>query len=181
MLQDASVEGSSDANDSALLRKIVQGEFEFHEATWKDISPEAIHFIKTLMCQDPKDRPSCDEALKHPWLNDKSNLEQRAAQRRRRNSGPFLESSSWTAVQQIAFVISVLVILGSYSALISYVFNIAKPHVLFQEFIANIRSEFGQIYDGVNATIDDCLETTSKALWTYMNSIFDLNCFINVE
>lgn len=149
----------------------MQGDYEFHEATWKDISPEAIHFIRTLMCQDPNERPNCDEALTHPWLNDRHNLEKRAAERKRKNSSPFLEHSSWTVVQQIAFVISVLVILGSYSALITYLFNIAKPGVYVHGFIANIRSEFDQIYGSVCTSIDNCLDAARRLIWHYLTLI----------
>jgi serine/threonine protein kinase len=37
---------SGEDNDEALLKKIVNGEYEFIEATWKNISPEAVQFIK---------------------------------------------------------------------------------------------------------------------------------------
>ena len=50
-------------NESALLKKIINGEYEFLYDTWKDVSPEAIEFIKMLMTSDPKDRPTCEEAL----------------------------------------------------------------------------------------------------------------------
>ena len=46
-----------------MLKKIINGEYEFLEETWKDISPEAVEFIKLLMTADPQKRPTCDEAL----------------------------------------------------------------------------------------------------------------------
>ena len=46
-----------------MLKKIINGEYEFLEETWKDVSPEAVEFIKLLMTADPKKRPTCEEAL----------------------------------------------------------------------------------------------------------------------
>lgn len=54
---------SGSENESILLKKIINGEYEFLEETWKDTSPEAIDFIRLLMTSDPQKRPTCEEAL----------------------------------------------------------------------------------------------------------------------
>ena len=46
---------SSDA-DALLMKKIVNCDYKFIESTWKDISPQAIDFIQSLMCPDPNSR-----------------------------------------------------------------------------------------------------------------------------
>ena len=62
-------------------------------------------------------RPSCDEALSHPWLTDRQNLEERAAERKRKSSLVFSQENGeeWSMGQQVAFIVSVLVILGMVS------------------------------------------------------------------
>ena len=52
--------------------------------------------------------------------------------------------------QQVAFVICVFIIIGSYSALISYVFNINKPKVVVQD----LKVEFLETYDSVFSQVD---------------------------
>ena len=53
-------------------------------------------------------------------------------------------------------------ILGSYTALITYVFNIGKPcNVIFAEFMSHMRLEyedFSKIYNNVYATIENCVD-----------------------
>jgi len=64
--------------------------------------------------------------------------------------------------QQVAFIVSVLVILGSYTALITYVFNIGKPcNVILAEFMSHMKLEyedFSKIYNNVYATIENCID-----------------------
>ena len=86
-----------------------------------------------------RDRPSCDQALRHKWLTNVDNLKQKAAEYQKRKLEtlilPTQDSSGWRLSEQIAFVISVFVILGSYTAMITYVFNIGKPSQLLIDFI----------------------------------------------
>jgi hypothetical protein len=97
------------------------------------------------MTPNPKNRPTCQEALAHPWLNDRHNLE-----KRKRRDSTYLENPKWTAGQQAAFIICVFIIIGSYSALITYVFNITKPVDLMQD----LKVEFLEIYDTVFYSVD---------------------------
>ena len=97
------------------------------------------------MTPNPKNRPTCQEALAHPWLNNRHNLE-----KRKRRDSSYLENPKWTAGQQAAFIICVFIIICSYSALITYVFNITKPVDLMQD----LKLEFLEIYDTVFYSVD---------------------------
>lgn len=166
-MQEAS--SSKNENEGALLRKIANGEYEFLSETWSDISPQAIDFIQKLMCKNPDERLTCQEALSHPWLNDRTNLEQRAANRKRKTS-MLLDSSFWTWGQQVAFAFSVLVILGSYSALINYLFNVAvvKPSAI----VHSLKVEFVQLYDNVYPYVDNYFETACMFFNKVVNILF---------
>ena len=90
-------------------------------------------------CVTFRDRPTCDQALRHKWLTNVDNLKQKAAEYQKRKFEtlilPTQEPSGWRLSEQIAFVISVFVILGSYTAMITYLFNIGKPSQLLIDFI----------------------------------------------
>ena len=45
-IHETSSQAEKGTNEEALLRKIVNADYQFHPETWKDISPEAIDFIK---------------------------------------------------------------------------------------------------------------------------------------
>jgi len=61
-----------DTNTMKLYSKIRQGNYEFSEADWKSVSNEGKDFVKKLLCVDPKARMSVKEALKHPWIAQKT-------------------------------------------------------------------------------------------------------------
>ncbi|KAF1992632.1 calmodulin dependent protein kinase [Aulographum hederae CBS 113979] len=44
----------------------------FHTRYWSDVSDDAKDFIKSLLCPDPRLRPSSEQALKHSWLSGKN-------------------------------------------------------------------------------------------------------------
>jgi len=141
------------------------------EETWKDVSPEAVEFIKLLMTADPKKRPTCEEALGHKWLNDWDNLETRAEDKKRKLS---VLESHWSVGQQVAFALSVIVILGSYSALVAYVFNLGKPTV----FLNHLKEEFDRLYFNVYSYVDyfwDCPYNWYLKGWNYLCSFCSLS------
>ena len=70
--------------------------------------------------------------------------------KRKRRDSTYLENPKWTASQQAAFIICVFIIICSYSALITYVFNITKPVDLMQD----LKLEFLEIYDTVFYSVD---------------------------
>ena len=57
-----------DENDANLLEQILEGNIEFDSPFWDDISLDAKEFICSLMSLAPNNRPSCEEAMKHPWI-----------------------------------------------------------------------------------------------------------------
>ncbi|XP_055345151.1 calcium/calmodulin-dependent protein kinase type 1-like isoform X2 [Paramacrobiotus metropolitanus] len=60
-----------DAEDvDDLLVKNAVGEYEFDSPDWDDISEAAMDFIQHLLCVDPTERMTCEEALSHPWITD---------------------------------------------------------------------------------------------------------------
>lgn len=56
-------------DNNELFTLIKGGKFEFPTPYWDTISDGAKDLIKSLLVVDPSKRLSCDEILKHPWLN----------------------------------------------------------------------------------------------------------------
>ena len=126
--------------DETLFKKILTGDFKFHESSWSHISPEARDFIRCLLCPDPFQRPTCEEALSHPWLNDRQSLENRSAQKRSNKSLTADEKWSWP--QQAAFGLSFAIIAYSYVGLLVFVFNLGDSS--FGPF-ENVEIEFAAL------------------------------------
>lgn len=59
----------NDNNKDRKARKIVECVYNFPNSIWKDISLEAIDFIRHLLILDPDKRMSADDALIHPFLS----------------------------------------------------------------------------------------------------------------
>jgi calcium-dependent protein kinase len=55
-------------SDASIREEILSGEFEFDDDVWDDVSDQAKDFIASLLEFDPVDRPTAEEALKHPWI-----------------------------------------------------------------------------------------------------------------
>jgi len=51
-----------------LFRKIVSGKFEFKEADWSDVSPDAKDLVQKLLALDPDERLTSSQALRHKWM-----------------------------------------------------------------------------------------------------------------
>ena len=47
-IHETSSQAEQGSNEEALLRKIVNADYQFHPDTWQDISPEAISFIRSV-------------------------------------------------------------------------------------------------------------------------------------
>uniref|UniRef100_A0A1I8BSJ5 Protein kinase domain-containing protein n=1 Tax=Meloidogyne hapla TaxID=6305 RepID=A0A1I8BSJ5_MELHA len=58
-----------DENDANLFAQIIKGEYEFDSPYWDEISDSAKDFISHLMCCNPDQRYSCEQALAHPWIS----------------------------------------------------------------------------------------------------------------
>lgn len=58
------------SNDNEIIQRVKLGKFSFHEKNWKDISENAKDFISQLLIKDPSKRPSAEDALNHPWIQE---------------------------------------------------------------------------------------------------------------
>ncbi len=69
-------------NNNDIFNKIVNEEPNFDNSKWKNITIEAINFIKNCMNKNPQKRFSAEKALNHPWfkslhiMSDTTNLDQ---------------------------------------------------------------------------------------------------------
>lgn len=63
------------AHDHEILIKIKRGFYSMSGPQWEGISEQAKCFIRFLLQKDPDKRPSAEEALKHPWLQQQDTVE----------------------------------------------------------------------------------------------------------
>jgi serine/threonine protein kinase len=53
-----------------MIEKIKLGRISFSDACWEKISDNAKNLITKLIAFESNDRPSAEEALKHPWITE---------------------------------------------------------------------------------------------------------------
>ncbi len=58
------------SSDQEVFRKIKAGTPPYNDINWLNISDEAKNFVQELLTVDPLERPSAEDALKHPWIMD---------------------------------------------------------------------------------------------------------------
>ncbi|XP_066519187.1 serine/threonine-protein kinase H1 [Hoplias malabaricus] len=51
-----------------LFKAILRGSYSFHGQPWSSVSNQAKDFIERLLSQNPEQRMTAEQALKHPWL-----------------------------------------------------------------------------------------------------------------
>jgi len=51
-----------------LLSRIQKCDYSFPDNHWKDVSEDAKNLVSSLLLTDSKLRPSAEEVLRHPWL-----------------------------------------------------------------------------------------------------------------
>jgi calcium-dependent protein kinase len=56
------------ATDQEIMKKVKIGKFSFSDPIWNSISDQAKDFITQLLTKDQNKRPSAEQALKHPWI-----------------------------------------------------------------------------------------------------------------
>ena len=56
------------ASDQEIMKKVKTGKFSFSDPAWNNISENAKDFITQLLIKDQDKRPSAEQALKHPWI-----------------------------------------------------------------------------------------------------------------
>jgi serine/threonine protein kinase len=52
------------------MKKVRVGKFSFSDPCWSNMSDKAKDLITKLLIYDPDQRPSAEEALKHPWIQE---------------------------------------------------------------------------------------------------------------
>jgi len=62
--------GDSEESFCKMVEKIKLGSISFSDACWEIISDNAKNLIAKLLAFEPNDRPSAEEALKHPWITE---------------------------------------------------------------------------------------------------------------
>lgn len=55
-------------NDDEVIRSVKRGHWKFHEASFKNISPDGKDFIRKCLTKVPSKRPSSKVLLNHPWF-----------------------------------------------------------------------------------------------------------------
>jgi serine/threonine protein kinase len=56
-------------DNNELFEYIKNAKYEFASPYWDHVSEEAKDLIQKLLVVEPSKRLSCEEILKHPWLN----------------------------------------------------------------------------------------------------------------
>ena len=62
------------SEENSIKAKILHSKLTFPAKDFKNVSSEAIEYIKQLLTYNPESRPSAEEALQNTWLNDDSNF-----------------------------------------------------------------------------------------------------------
>ena len=57
------------------MKKVRIGKFSFSDPCWNNISDKAKNLITKLLTYEVEHRPSAEEALKHPWITEMSNIQ----------------------------------------------------------------------------------------------------------
>ena len=60
--------------ENSIKAKILHSKLTFPSKDFKNVSSEAIEYIKSLLTYNPEERPSAEEALRNSWLNEDSNF-----------------------------------------------------------------------------------------------------------
>jgi calcium-dependent protein kinase len=60
------------SSDQDIMKKVKIGKFSFSDPCWSAMSDKAKDFITKLLTFDIERRPSAEEALQHPWIQETS-------------------------------------------------------------------------------------------------------------
>ena len=58
------------SSDQEIMKKVKIGKFSFADPVWNSISDNAKDFITKLLTKDQNARPSAEETLMHPWIQE---------------------------------------------------------------------------------------------------------------
>ena len=70
-------------DEQDVVQSILCGSVDFDDATWDDVSEDAMDFIAYLLTYEEESRPTAGEALQHPWLQRVRQKYNRACSKRR--------------------------------------------------------------------------------------------------
>lgn len=56
-------------SEDEMIERTLSGEIVFDDVEWRRIGTKARELIEQMMHQDPKQRPSMEEVLQHPWFS----------------------------------------------------------------------------------------------------------------
>lgn len=57
------------------MKKVREGQFSFDDRVWQTMSENSKSFIRMLLTYNPEERPSAEQALQHPWLQELATLQ----------------------------------------------------------------------------------------------------------
>ena len=60
--------------DQEIMKKVKIGKFTFSDPCWSSVTDKAKDFITQLFVYDIEKRVSAEEALKHPWITEMSQI-----------------------------------------------------------------------------------------------------------
>ena len=169
--------------DETVLRKILKCEYKFHESSWSHTTTLAKDFITTLLNPDPLKRPTCQEALKLPWLSDRENLKNKLNDEANKQeiSDTLIpenftccpaHANKWTMGQMLAFSLSMLIILSSYTGLVLYVFKVDLG------FLSFVSRQLSSIHHELMQCMYDCSESYIKCWGAIIQLLW--HCIISI-
>ncbi|KAF7014781.1 hypothetical protein CFC21_028730, partial [Triticum aestivum] len=60
--------------ESGIFRSVLKADPSYNEAPWPSLTPEAMDFVKRLLCKDPRRRMTAAQALGHPWIRNYNDI-----------------------------------------------------------------------------------------------------------
>ncbi|TVU37878.1 hypothetical protein EJB05_11220 [Eragrostis curvula] len=61
--------------ESGIFRSVLKADPSYNEAPWPSLTPEAMDFVKRLLCKDPRRRMTAAQALSHPWIRNYNDIQ----------------------------------------------------------------------------------------------------------
>ena len=88
----APFEGEDEMETAAQILDSEQNGIEFDDPSWDDFSGEALDFIRYVLAYDERDRPTAEEALRHPWFDMEPRLSMEDASEMRESARTSIEN-----------------------------------------------------------------------------------------
>uniref|UniRef100_A0A0D9X1K7 Protein kinase domain-containing protein n=1 Tax=Leersia perrieri TaxID=77586 RepID=A0A0D9X1K7_9ORYZ len=60
--------------ESGIFRSVLKADPSYNEVPWPSLTPEAMDFVKRLLCKDPRRRMTAAQALSHPWIRNYNDI-----------------------------------------------------------------------------------------------------------